>query len=807
MRVESKYSDVESGGIESSSFRMELSAHAVEILTKKVYTDIPRAIVRELVFNGVDACVKARTKDPVEIYLPTENNPSLVIEDFGCGMSPREIEEVYKVFFKSSKQNNDREVGMLGLGAKTPFAYTDQYTVTTSKSGRRTTYLVFLNERGIPDISKVAEELSDRSGTRVELPVKRENFDEFYRATLKTMIFMRNLPVIKRGEEDFYSLYGRYHNIRDGNPKDAFLRENAAWKSDLVWGGMKGTPVNETMSMFGQTSYGVIMGDIYYVVDPTILNDGMKARMMYPTFHKNWREEKVVRIDIGDVDIQTSREALNYTEKTKTFLRKKFMEAYEKDLKKFSSLTKSNYNEVVGSMKSVRSFLEISEDDAKAKLGLIGDDIRSSFPGVSVWTSKRAEKPQYLQTYQWAIDSIARKDGRLDSAVTSLMTNVFFESDDPVNVIIMDQREIDKLSNRKSDKVPPTMVDRLNLTGTTGNFILTNGIGATMIKKYVPNSIQHDYESLRVPKEKTQRMTATRSGVTSHAGEDDFVFVGDTDQTISYDEVISKVRSGEYDGVVYEVYTGANVKLASGTCWNEVVDVNALKAGKTKKAEVDKVVETNRGWRSMIQARRYDLNSVLKKLNIEMEKPNFLELGVRFSQYMKLRLWEDKRFIQYTEVFKPLFVDAVSTIKDVDWKTNIRGNHYFPKEYADRIVGYSFVQGSNKFRQTGLYAKIEASANDNGTRNAGELRNDLSRVCDIVDKFRRIWGKDDPDHSVIVDTIEAAKISIRDVQKEYDTTESIEPDLEKFPMLKRIGSLQSSDIGLWRDIVDYVEVL
>ena len=799
MKVDSQFSGTERYGVESSTFKMELSAHAVEILTKKVYTDIPRAIVRELVFNGVDACVKARTKDPVEVYLPTDSNPSLVIEDFGCGMSPREIDEVYKVFFKSSKQNNNREVGMMGLGAKTPFAYTDQFTLSTCKNGRKRSYVIFLNESGIPDISEVGDESCDRSGTRVEMPVKRKDFDDFYRAMIKTMMFMKNPPVIKRGEDVLLATYKNTHRIGGADPLAAMKFEMTEWQNDLIWGEISpDTTMGETMNMFGGSSYGVIMGDIYYQVDSSVINqDGMKDLMMYPTPNGSYREEKVIRLNIGDVDIQTSREALNYTDKTKKVLRSKFIETYLEDEKKFLSMPKGKMRETLGSMKSSRSFFLIKDKtpDAQKKIADVAAEV-AQIKNLHLWTASYGTKNdfgKYSETF------LAISNGRNPSDnVASLMKNVFGNKKIK-SIVILDQRELEKLVNRQSSRIPPYMQERINLLGI-GEYVLVGEAGANVIAKYLGGMKTVHFADLKVPKEKT---SAPRAVAVSHAGEPEFRVI-DGMKTMTYEDLIEKLDDGDFDKVVYEVYTGTVDNDCTKTCWNEVIDLAFVKAGRTKKDEVDKVVNTSRGWNSMIDNRRSVLNNKLSRFQLKMDEEKVISVAIRFQPFMKLQLWNDPRFVQYTDYFKPLFVEAVTEIGKIDWSKDIKGRHYFDRGYAENVLNYSFVKNSKKFKTTKIYDLLNASANDPGTKDVIELNTDKRYLGEIQSLSERLWGRDKIAEINVV--LGEALEKIRHVcEKSVPRSDDM---MDGYPMLKHMGTrLTHLNSDVWKDVVDYVEAV
>lgn len=168
-----------SAQVESTSFTCEASPQMFQILTDKIYKDPISSLVRELISNAHDSHVQAGTlSTPIDIHVPNELEPVFSVRDYGVSMSEEDIKTVYTVFFRSSKNDNDDQVGGFGLGAKLPFAYTDQFTITTFLNGTKTVYLA-CKENGLPVLKKVLTTPSnEKRGVLVEVPVS--NGDERY---------------------------------------------------------------------------------------------------------------------------------------------------------------------------------------------------------------------------------------------------------------------------------------------------------------------------------------------------------------------------------------------------------------------------------------------------------------------------------------------------------------------------------------------------------------------------------------------------------------------------------------------------
>jgi hypothetical protein len=81
----------------------------------------------------------------------------------------------------STKGESNDQIGGLGLGSKSPFSYTDNFTVTTCKDGVKGIYTAFINEVGVPSIAAMeTTETTDPNGVEVKFSVNdRYDFGKF----------------------------------------------------------------------------------------------------------------------------------------------------------------------------------------------------------------------------------------------------------------------------------------------------------------------------------------------------------------------------------------------------------------------------------------------------------------------------------------------------------------------------------------------------------------------------------------------------------------------------------------------------
>ena len=144
---------------EIGEFRIRNSAKAFNILSSGLYANKIRAIIRELSCNAIDSHVAAgRIETPFDVHLPNQLEPWFAIRDYGTGLSHEQVTNIYTTYFESTKTDSNAFIGALGLGSKSPFSYTDNFTVTAVKDGRKGIYTAFINEQGVPSIALMMEE-------------------------------------------------------------------------------------------------------------------------------------------------------------------------------------------------------------------------------------------------------------------------------------------------------------------------------------------------------------------------------------------------------------------------------------------------------------------------------------------------------------------------------------------------------------------------------------------------------------------------------------------------------------------------
>ena len=271
---------------EIGEFRIRNSAKAFSILSSGLYANKVRAIIRELSCNAVDSHVAAgKAETPFDVHLPNALEPHFAIRDYGTGLSHEQVTQIYTTYFESTKTNSNEFIGALGLGSKSPFSYTDNFTVTAIQAGRKGIYSAFINAQGVPSIALMMQEATDElSGVEVKFSVnERYDFDKFRQEARQVYTHFSLKPVVS-GNSDF-----RFDLI-DYESRDIIAGVHA------VKGGRGSTAV---------------MGNIAYPIDIPAADNSIDANV-----RALLGCGLELHFGIGELDFQASREGLSYIPST-----------------------------------------------------------------------------------------------------------------------------------------------------------------------------------------------------------------------------------------------------------------------------------------------------------------------------------------------------------------------------------------------------------------------------------------------------------------------------------------------------------
>ena len=287
--------------------KMRLSENAssmvFQLFTKNVYSNPIGTVVREIVSNCFDSHTEAGVNAPVLVrkFRDSQDNTQYIsFIDYGVGMSPDRVENIYGVYFESTKRIDNTQIGGFGIGGKTPLAYKrstgqgegeydNSFFVITRFDGTEYSYMIY-EGTDTPVISLLhSEPTTERNGTEVRVPVLENDIQSFTKEMVRQLYYFEN--VIFEGFEDDYrhgeTLSNEYQIIRS----KTFL--------------FRGEEYSEYVH--------ICLGRVAYPIDYSTL--GLSS--------SDYRLPVAIRLEVGDINVTVSRESIDYSEGTIKMLKKK----------------------------------------------------------------------------------------------------------------------------------------------------------------------------------------------------------------------------------------------------------------------------------------------------------------------------------------------------------------------------------------------------------------------------------------------------------------------------------------------------
>jgi len=285
------------------SISSKAQAHIMTILRSTLYTDKVLAVLREYSSNAWDSHrLSGKADVPIKVVLPTEMEPELVIRDFGDGMSEEQMYEVFTKYGESTKRESNEAVGMLGIGSKSGFAYSDSFMVTSWNGGAKKVYTAVLDATNVGDLRKLHEEpCGDETGVEIRIPVRINDIYKFERTAQRLFATFVPPPDINTHLERDVPIF-RCEEGSLGNGRGS-------------WTAVMGcVPYKMDIGQIVGFHPGEEDGDESEQAPTRGLLDDEDTEAAIRRLHGT------LFFDIGAVDISASREELEYSDRTKAAL-------------------------------------------------------------------------------------------------------------------------------------------------------------------------------------------------------------------------------------------------------------------------------------------------------------------------------------------------------------------------------------------------------------------------------------------------------------------------------------------------------
>lgn len=348
MEIIQEKNDLQLNGIaEKGEFQFKITPQAMQMFFKDIYKDPILACIRELVCNAYDAhTMNKNPQEPFAVHIPTELEPYFEVRDFGVGLSKNGMETLYSTFFESAKQHTNELIGGLGIGSKSPLAYTDMFTATSYFNGKMYQYLITKNELGVPTWNFVGEfDTDERNGLCINVPVKAthgkadyRDVEAFKKAAIKVLTRFAVRPIMTGARVDIPNVE---YAVQYG-----------------TWGVRKDNTVQGLVAIMGNIAYPINIDSLR--LDEAMIKSLRGIILAQSRYHWDRNDKTPMNIDInfdiGALSITPSREELQYDNRTVDTI----MAAFKKVQEEFLAETKRTIEAKKTYFDAVKHVVEMS---------------------------------------------------------------------------------------------------------------------------------------------------------------------------------------------------------------------------------------------------------------------------------------------------------------------------------------------------------------------------------------------------------------------------------------------------------------
>tara|TARA_R110000868_G_scaffold200970_3_gene448542 strand:+ start:1314 stop:3722 length:2409 start_codon:yes stop_codon:yes gene_type:complete len=306
MKLKTEKKEFENLGVESKTFSVDTNdTMIIKLLRDKMYKNKIGAVCREVVSNSRDANREAgRESTPVCVEL-TNNLGSLLsdeetyitFQDNGIGISPSRMDNIFLKYGGSTKRDSDKYTGGFGIGAKTPFAYSNEFVIITvvEEEGlrRKYEYQAVITSNGKSEVSRMmllgSEVTDEQTGTKVCVPIKQEDRSEFEKELVYVTTLWKVRPVLKGFTEE---------------TTITILKET----KDYIF--IKDSSGRDNRSMFGSQTFIALIDEIPYKLEKDKLTNYKELEEISEKIEDRYK--LVLKYNTGEVSVSGSREDVEY---------------------------------------------------------------------------------------------------------------------------------------------------------------------------------------------------------------------------------------------------------------------------------------------------------------------------------------------------------------------------------------------------------------------------------------------------------------------------------------------------------------
>lgn len=311
---------------ETKEFEINNSSASVIIDSLiNLYSNPIGSIVREIASNCVDAHrerdLKKLGKRELEhdddlTYFSNTNvidimfeTDEIIFKDHGVGLSKERVKNIFTVFGGSTKRDNNTEIGGFGLGSKSPFAYANTFFVRTCRNNKVYKYMLSRGE-SIPTMDLVFEK---------ELEVLPGEINYNFTEIIIPYELKSDISKFKRYADEQLKYFPQIRYTNHQAPLTHIIIDENDYDIDTKSGNV-----------------GILIGNVEYPLNFNMVNPNFLGQALSRYSSLGLK----LKFNIGELTLVPSREAIRYTEETKTKIADKLIEVEKSIGEKLSEVTK-----------------------------------------------------------------------------------------------------------------------------------------------------------------------------------------------------------------------------------------------------------------------------------------------------------------------------------------------------------------------------------------------------------------------------------------------------------------------------------
>lgn len=333
----------------------------MDMLAKK-YNEPYTASLREYVSNAYDNHVKNNIRKPIEIFLPTDNSPFLVIKDYGSGMTRQEIEQYFVGFGYSEKDSDNDAIGQFGIGSKSAIAYAPYFIVESIKKYKKNVVKILREEhRQDPTKSKIGYQFLEKdselsknnntTGTTITIPIDTDAIYLFNSNHVKTVLagWKKSEVIVQNSNSNTYHINDNQLHQTNNNNFLKSVNDNRIPDNSSMVQTQNGYIVKRSLSKESfypgveqKNTYdpGFLIGSVFYKLDETLKQAlyNKKNNNINHRIFKMWWFNTIVKNTIPsftpkEIVVSYSREVIENTPDNIQILLNKYNEMYNDYIK------------------------------------------------------------------------------------------------------------------------------------------------------------------------------------------------------------------------------------------------------------------------------------------------------------------------------------------------------------------------------------------------------------------------------------------------------------------------------------------